>query len=859
VKGAGVILTILCSAVCLGYTPANLNYDGIVDFSDYANFANWSSDKPYLTDLIDLNCDGIADFNDFEAFVNQWLYEEPNYTSLCDPNSPGYPGCMDKFKFSRPSIAYNPDGTTSAENEVQRRTFALVNQSVIEYETICGEYDLFHCCENAGYIFAASSNGGVYRRAKHDGSWEQIAADTTAQIVWAFRDGTLFGDYAGSYRRSTDNGETWTAVTTPPDVSQYGYFQPDWSFACSEGGTAIMVEYGTYGIYPLGRRIFRSVDGGDNWTTVFDAWPAFDNVDIKHMHTVCWHRSTGKFVVSCGDVTRKRFLVSDDDGLTWTSWKWREGLQPTQLLDYGDPTKILCGSDEYASVYTLDLVTGEAEQVVQNWNITNNSQALCFVLRYFDGVFYAFEYDVRNTVTDRRAKISVSKDLKHWAVYHQFTANERGVRYCSGVSDGKIYATLYTTYGYNVDIIINEANIITQPLVVVNPASTNLLGTPNNSVSDTDLSAWDPYISICELADEGGLFVTKVPRFTMNSPTYDYMRFMHALSKASIPMDGRQYVCRFWARGNSDDAYFLYYLSGSGLASSGRFGQLLKKDRWYEFCTAPLVFNGVGGYDDNGRLKVFVGEPGSIPLGHEPEVYIGGVTINEDRSTFQMGGTPRAKTKIVKPVQVGDGWTSLLTIVTDARSEMLGQYKSWSSSVTYAEGVCVTYVNKTYKSKSAGNLNHIPSNLGDWWVLTDNWKWHIKTWEADHNDKLVLYLDSVDMKFKLDIISQGAIIETLTELYAFPFEWQSQMDFAVRVGDGKVTLTIANGGTYNHLSSQQVLPAGYMVNDLVVHRLGSQDNPEMVTMPFFLYNADNKEFVYVLTDSEVWTAINSGF
>jgi hypothetical protein len=432
------------------------------------------------------------------------------------------------------------------------------------------------------------------------------------------------------------------------------------------------------------------------------------------------------------------------------------------------------------------------------------------------------------------------------------------VRYCSGVSDSNIHATVWTDYGAKT-ITINEAKIAEKPLVVVNPASTNMLGTPNKSVSDTNLSVWDPYLASCELDDTGGLFTSKVPRFTLKPPTYDYLRFGHALFQTSIPKDGRQYVCRFWARGNSDDTYFAYWLFGASINSVGKFGQLLKKDRWYEFCTAPLTFDGVGGYDPYGRLINFVGEPNSIPLGHEPEVYIGGVTINEDRSTFQMGGTPRAKTKIVKPVQVGNEWTSLLTIVTDARSEMLGQYKSWLSTVTYTNGVCVIYGGKTYKSKAPFDINHPPNISPNWWDVVDNWRWHIKTWGSDHNNKLVLYLDSLDMKFKLDIISQGTILETLVETKAFAFEWQSQMDFAVRVGNGNVTLTIAHGGTYEHLSSHQVLPADYMANSLIVHRLGSQDDPAMITAPFFLYDADGKEFDYVLTDSEVWNEINSSF
>jgi hypothetical protein len=859
VKGVGLILVIFCSAVCLGYASWNVHYDGTVDFVDFADFAAWwSTDNPYLTDLIDLNCDGNADFNDFALLMDQWLYEDPNYTGFCDPNSPTSPDCPDRFKFCRTSPAYNPDGNTSANNEVQWRTFALVNQSVVTAETICDHNDLVQSCENANYIFAVHPYGDVYRKPKNGSPWERIADFCTVNQLWAFKNGTLIGAYGrGVYRRSTDNGETWTSVTTVPDVSENGYFTDNWSFGCSDNGTAILVEYGDHGELPYGRRIFRSTDDGNNWTTVFDAGPDFNNVDIKHMHTVRWHRGTGKFVVSCGDVTRKRFLVSDDDGLTWTSWKWREGLQPAQLLDYGHPTKILCGSDEYAGVYTLDVVTGEAEQVVNNWKSTASGQARCFVLRYFNGIFYAFEYDERSNVSDRVAKISVSKDLEHWAVYHQFANNEHGVRYCSGVSDGNIHATVVTDYGTKT-ITINEAEITEKPLVAVNPASNNLLNSRNKSISDTNMSAWYPYKAVCELADEGGLFATKVPRFKLNEPAYDYMFFMHALYQASIPADGRQYVCRFWARGYSDDACFEYWLSGSNISSPNRISQLLKKDRWYEFCTAPLVFDGVGGYDPHGRLFIYVGSP-NIPLGHEPEVYIGGVTINEDRSTFQMGGTPRAKTTIVKPVQVGNEWTSLLTIVTDARSEMLGQYKNWLSTVTYTNGVCVIYGGKTYKSKAPFDINHPPNISPDWWEVVDNWRWHIKTWGSDYNNKLVLYLDSLDMKFKLDVISQGAILETLVETKAFPFEWQSQMDFAVRVGNGHVTLTIAHGGTYENLSSQQVLPADYMTNGLIVHRLGSQDDSAMITMPFFLYDADGKEFDYVLTDSEVWNEINSGF
>jgi hypothetical protein len=60
-------------------TCANYNCDSIVNFPDFADFAdNWLAIvPPGGFDNSDLNCDGIVDWYDVKAFALQWLTSCP--------------------------------------------------------------------------------------------------------------------------------------------------------------------------------------------------------------------------------------------------------------------------------------------------------------------------------------------------------------------------------------------------------------------------------------------------------------------------------------------------------------------------------------------------------------------------------------------------------------------------------------------------------------------------------------------------------------------------------------------------------------------------------------------------------------
>jgi photosystem II stability/assembly factor-like uncharacterized protein len=104
--------------------------------------------------------------------------------------------------------------------------------------------------------------------------------------------------------------------------------------------------------------IFRSTDNGATWTTAHTE--AMDG--ITHFHAVTKQEAVGRWIAIAGDGAKAKVLYSDDDGLTWgTLIDSPSPLQPCDLLDYGDPTKLLAGSDESFGVYTFDVVTKKLE------------------------------------------------------------------------------------------------------------------------------------------------------------------------------------------------------------------------------------------------------------------------------------------------------------------------------------------------------------------------------------------------------------------------------------------------------------------------------------------------------------------
>lgn len=128
---------------------------------------------------------------------------------------------------------------------------------------------------------------------------------------------------------------------------------------------------GTYQEAWIGAKIFRSTDGGNTFTKIYE------NTDVQHVHHICINKNTTPNEIYVGlDNASTRYgplcIKSVDSGITWT-----EVPVPYRNRDYafryfGDGYKLGCGEANILGGYTLYKTTDEnnpdAYKVVLNTN-----------------------------------------------------------------------------------------------------------------------------------------------------------------------------------------------------------------------------------------------------------------------------------------------------------------------------------------------------------------------------------------------------------------------------------------------------------------------------------------------------------
>ena len=168
--------------------------------------------------------------------------------------------------------------------------------------------------------------------------------------------GLLMGIWNGS------NGEIWYmpepygAITKVLDFQQ-GYAHP-FSWTHNPATDDVWVtEYGVGKDGDIPRRVYRSDDGGANWTMAeLDTVDAFD-----HIHTPIYHPPTGNLYVATGDNTGKKVYKSTDNGQTFTLITTPSALNRKLTAAFvRDDGIIVWGNDETPSgLYLHDTTTDE--------------------------------------------------------------------------------------------------------------------------------------------------------------------------------------------------------------------------------------------------------------------------------------------------------------------------------------------------------------------------------------------------------------------------------------------------------------------------------------------------------------------
>ncbi len=732
------------------------NQINLIDFSLLARYWQCNFSDEYF-DSPDINIDGIVDINDLNSFIYCW------------------------------SGGNNNEQLSGTE-------FLITSKAKLTKELIFGASDLRQACDNDNYVFATSSEGNVYRKAKSPNSNWELTAIGEAEIIWTLWGDNLLGvkNYT-TIKYSPDNGSTWYDSAIQPILTKGATFNMGWSVGVRKPGqgsednchygTIILVEYG------LGRtaeqrcrKIFRSIDCGISWSRQYQIDVANEVPDLgsnSHFHTVAYNQSLNRFLAIVGDGANEQMRFSDDDGVTWNVAQRNSGIQPVQLVDMGD-SRFLCGSDKCIGVYTLDISDMEnviKHHTLQNWNDITGGQRYCFMLKQMGGLYYAFQFDY--TTAQHLAKISVSPDGIKWSVYYQFDNNEQGVRFVSGMTPDGIHVSVMNADGLLEGYILEPAKVEIVQAIAVQSEPDNVFASISYGDKPDDMSYW-----VQSLADsavitseaDGGLFSDR--HISLGKGSSGYLSAQIPFYRFKVPADGRSYIGRIWLRAISSDC------TASIKAGSARSGYtpggyctLINKDDWIEVLTEPLQIPAQG-VDETVVLRFFAGSS-AYPVAGDVNIHLGAISLSSNRAGYLYPGNIAYESLTNYSAPTTDSWKSVFTIISNTRAGNMHYYSNWNSNVIYASGVYVVYSDATYISLSNGNIGNNPIFVSDKWLQVKNYRWHIRSWMKDINNYLCLYLDSVDLKIKLDIVVNGNCIETLETDQLINFEWLSQLDFEI--------------------------------------------------------------------------------
>jgi photosystem II stability/assembly factor-like uncharacterized protein len=245
---------------------------------------------------------------------------------------------------------------------------------------------------DSGAVYSITQKSEVYQSKDGGLSWTYFPTtdSTTQENIWARQmeiaptDTQVFylGTGSQGMYKSTDNGETWVHISNGLPQDQYGHLAVDQILIDPTDFETVYVRL------DLGNRIYKTVDGGQNWFEIYDGTGslnpatdmAIDPSNTEILYIGLWYEGVWK---------------STDGGSNWTPQNnglpqdLMGNISITELaIDHQSPLRIYAGTSRYGMYGTgdggeswvyLEFFPGTDEQEILSLEVDPNDGLTIYV------------------------------------------------------------------------------------------------------------------------------------------------------------------------------------------------------------------------------------------------------------------------------------------------------------------------------------------------------------------------------------------------------------------------------------------------------------------------------------------------